>query len=182
MTTYIHPDGTHVGITDTPGEIATWHTLADGPGDRQYIHPARAAAIHAAYLDSLGLWLDEETGCLVDTASRRVRGSSTAFKVLQREAEGWTDDEGWTDRTNRDERDQAVDRYVATLAPPQPEPQPGEVWEVTLDDGSKARALAESRGDGKVGIRWFTWAWFPDEFPDRRLLITADGEWVGGES
>lgn len=93
-----------------------------------------AAAIHAAYLDSLGLWLDE-----------------------------------------------AVDRYLATLTPPQPEPQMGEVWEVTLDDGSKARALAESRGE--VGIRCAsTWAWFPDELPDRRLLITADGEWVGGES
>lgn len=150
MTTYTHPDGTHVGTTSIPGEIATWRESADGPGDRLYVSPARAAAIHAAYLDSLGLWLDEETGCLVDTASRSVRGSSTAFKVLQREAEGWTDDEGWTDRANRDERDQAVDRYVATLAPPQPEPQPGEVWDIA-----------------------------PSE---RRLLITADGEWVGGES
>ena len=174
MTTYTHPDGTHVGTTSIPGEIATWHESADGPGDRLYVSPARAAAIHAAYLDSLGLWLDEETGCLVDTASRSVHGSSTAFKVLQREAEGWTDDEGWTDRTNRDERDQAVDRYVATLTPPQPEPQPGEVWEVIVSASGTHFLVGEAMHDtchvGNIA---------PSE---RRLLITADGEWVGGES
>ena len=125
--TYIHPDGTRVESEDDGRVI-----LFDGEDPVVDLYPSCAAAIHAAFLDSLGLWLDEPTGCLVDTASRRVRGSSTAFKVLQREAEGWTDDEGWTDRANRDERDQAVDRYVATLAPPQPEPQPGEVWEVIV--------------------------------------------------
>ena len=156
-----------------------------GPADRlldNCIPPAYAAAIHAAYLAELGLWLDKETGYLVFTTPQ-----GKAYWVLSRgdaRPVVWTCHAG---ESTPDAPQAALDRYVATLTPPQPEPQPGEVWEVTLDDGSKARALAESRHDGKVGIRCAsrcasTWAWFPDKFPDRRLLITADGEWVGGES
>ena len=59
MTTYTHDNGVIVGGTDSPAEIAIWNALADGPGDRQYIHPPQAAAIHAAYLHSLGLALFE---------------------------------------------------------------------------------------------------------------------------
>ena len=170
--TYIHPDGTRVESEDDGRVI-----LFDGEDPVVDLYPSCAAAIHAAFLDSLGLWLDEETGCLVDTASRSARGSSTAFKVLQREAEGWIDDEGWTDRTNRDERDQAVDRYVATLTPPQPEPQPGEVWEVTLDDGPMRVHVSAGRQLHQLG----TGVWCSPDLPRRRLM-TADGEWVGGES
>ena len=170
MTTYTHkPTGITVETHDECGFTSC--TTADQK--RGWMRPDHLAAIHAAYLDSLGLWLDEPTGCLVDTASRSVRGSSTAFKVLQREAEGWTDDEGWTDRTNRDERDQAVDRYVATLAPPQPEPQPGEVWEVVSASGTHflvREAMHDTCHVGNIAPS------------GRRLLITADGEWVGGES
>lgn len=64
---------------------------------------------------------------------------------------------------------------------PEPEPQPGEVWEVTRA-GKKVRAIVSPNG----GLFVFG----PDECQsvsaafctDRRLLITADGEWVGGES
>ena len=151
--TYIHPDGTQVGTTDTPGEIATWHASADGPGDRQYIHPARAAAIHAAYLDSLGLWLDEETGCLVDTASRSNLSDGTiAYNVLRREPGGHlATDDGWAGQIRPDERDRAVDRYVATPTPPQPEPQPGEVWEVTRA-GKKVREVVSASGTHFLGV------------------------------
>lgn len=178
MSTYIHPDGTHVGTTDTPGEIATWHASADGPGDRQYIHPARAAAIHAAYLDSLGLWLDEETGCLVDTASRHTGPYETpSYSVLRREPGGHLAvDEGWAGQCVPIERDLAVDRYVATLTPPQPEPQPGEVWEV-LDDAPMRVHVSAGRQLHQIG----TGVWCSPDLPRRRLM-TADGEWVGGES
>ena len=47
MTTYTHDNGIIVGGTNSPAEIAIWSALADGPGDRQYIHPPQAAAIHA---------------------------------------------------------------------------------------------------------------------------------------
>lgn len=57
-----------------------------GPADRlldNCIPPAYAAAIHAAFLAELGLWLDEETGCLVDTASRSFLPDDTiAYSVL----------------------------------------------------------------------------------------------------
>ena len=48
MTTYTHDNGIIVGYTG--GQIAIWNALADGLGDRQYIHPPQAEAIHAAYL------------------------------------------------------------------------------------------------------------------------------------
>ena len=63
--TYIHPDGTRVEIEDDGRVI-----LFDGEDPVVDLYPSCAAAIHAAYLAELGLWLDEETGCLVDTASR----------------------------------------------------------------------------------------------------------------
>ena len=177
--TYIHPDGTRVGPTSIPGEIATWHESADGPGDRLYIHPARAAAIHAAFLDSLGIWLDEETGCLVDTASRsNLSDGAIAYNVLRREPGGHLATvDGWAGQIRPDERDRAVDRYVATLTPPQPEPQPGEVWEVTLDDGPMRVHVSAGRQLHQLG----TGVWCNPDLPRRRLM-TADGKWVGGES
>ena len=72
MTTYTHDNGVIVGGTDSPAEIAIWNALADGPGDRQYIHPPQTAAIHAAYLHSLGLALFEHCkqieGDIIDAA------------------------------------------------------------------------------------------------------------------
>lgn len=159
-----------------------------GPADRlldNCIPPAYAAAIHAAYLDSLGLWLDEETGCLVDTASRRPGPSQEgSYNVLRREPGGHMEtDDGWTGQIHPDERDQAVDRYVATLTPPQPEPQPGEVWEVTLDDGSKVTARAATAMSGSVHLYPPGLMNLPhDPTLPRRRLLTADREWVGGES
>ena len=127
--TYIHPDGTRVESEDDGRVI-----LFDGEDPVVDLYPSCAAAIHAAFLDSLGLWLDEPTGCLVDTASRRPGPSQEgSYNVLRREPGGHMEtDDGWTGQIHPDERDQAVDRYVATLAPPQPEPQPGEVWEVIV--------------------------------------------------
>ena len=110
--TYIHPDGTRVESEDDGRVI-----LFDGEDPVVDLYPSCAAAIHAAFLDSLGLWLDEPTGCLVDTASRRPAPSQGgSYNVLRREPGGHMEtDYGWTGQIHPDERDQAVDRYVATL-------------------------------------------------------------------
>lgn len=152
-----------------------------GPANRlldNCIPPAYAAAIHAAFLDEPGLWLDEETGCLVDTASRSAGPFKVAsYNVLRREPGGHlATDDGWTGQGAPNERDQAVDRYVATLPPSQPEPQPGEVWEV-LDDAPMRVHVSAGRQLHQIG----TGVWCSPDLPRRRLM-TADGEWVGGES
>ena len=74
-------------------------------------------------------------------------------------------------------------KTLATLTPPQPEPQPGEVWEVTLDDGSKVTARAAAALSGSVCLYPLGAMSLPHgpTLPRRRLL-TADREWVGGES
>ena len=172
--TYIHPDGTRVESEDDGRVI-----LFDGEDPVVDLYPSCAAAIHAAFLDSLGLWLDEPTGCLVDTASRRPAPSQEgSYNVLRREPGGHMEtDYGWTGQIHPDERDQAVDRYVATLTPPQLEPQPGEVWEVTLDDAPMRVHVSAGRQLHQLG----TGVWCNPGLPRRRLM-TADGEWVGGES
>ena len=149
MTTYIHkPTGITVERRDG-GEIRFTGLLEVAA----ILFSTEAAAIHAAYLDSLGLWLDEETGCLVDTASRRPGPFwEASYSVLRRESDGClVADEGWTSQSQPDERDQAVDRYVATLTPPQPEPQPGEVWEVTRA-GKKVREVVSASGTHFLGV------------------------------
>lgn len=172
--TYIHPDGTRVESEDDGRVI-----LFDGEDPVVDLYPSCAAAIHAAFLDSLGLWLDEETGCLVDTASRsNLSDGAIAYNVLRREPGGHlATDDGWAGQIHPDERDRAVDRYVATLTPPQPEPQPGEVWEVTLDDAPMRVHVSAGRQLHQLG----TGVWCSPDLP-RRRLVTADGEWVGGES
>ena len=75
-------------------------------------------------------------------------------------------------------------KTLATQAPPQPEPQPGEAWEVTRA-GKKVREVVSASGTHFLGVvdavhdTCHVGNIAPSE---RRLLITADGEWVGGES
>ena len=128
MTTYTHaPTGIAVEQREDGSLIAT-------SGSRQFWPPAEiTAAIHAAYLDSLGLWLDEQTGYLVSTTPTfggnyliyAVRGPSK--EMAHRHPE--------YDSEEHDDFQQALARYLATVTPPRT-PQPGERWLLGTDLGS----------------------------------------------
>lgn len=130
MTTYNHqPTGVTVEIDDE-GYLG----IPPRPGR---LDPNEVTAIHAAYLAELGLWLDKETGYLVFTTPQ-----GKAYWVLSRgdaRPVVWTCHAG---ESTPDAPQAALDRYVATLTPPQPEPQPGEVWEVTRAGKKVPKAIA----------------------------------------
>ena len=127
MTTYTHDNGVIVGGTDSPGEIAIWNALADGPGDRHYIHPPQAEAIHAAYLHSLGLALWEHDGerWLIPLEGRDSRGGRYVLRLSDHSAL-------WADPVLllTDSFDSALAAYLAA----QPaQPKPGERWLLDMD-------------------------------------------------
>ena len=148
MITYTHaPTGVTVEQREDGSLVAT-------SGSRQFWPPAEiTAAIHAAYLDSLALWLDEPTGALVCTATRRDERHVT-YSVLCRDSRGeWMIDDGWAG-AGTDERAAAVDRYLATITP-QPTPQPGEEWVLLTDLGSVEVPVEVVQIAGEL---WFAWA------------------------
>ena len=131
MTTYTHDNGVTVGGTDSPAEIAIWSALADGPGDRCYIHPPQAAAIHAAYLHSLGLALWEHDGeqWLIPLEGCSSSGGRYVMRISDHDAV-WASAELAADRFDR-----ALIAYLAAHAQPA-QPQPGERWLLSMDLGS----------------------------------------------
>ena len=114
MTTYTHDNG------------------ADGPGDRLYIHPPQAEAIHAAYLHSLGLALWEHDGerWLIPLEGRGSRGGRYVLRLSDHSAL-------WADPvlSLNDSFDSALAAYLAAHTPPT-QPQPGERWLLTVGPGS----------------------------------------------
>ena len=71
----------------------------------------------------------------------------------------------------------------ATLTPPPREPQEGEVWRITLEDGSECNALVGVVPTGAPVI-WRTAGGgvLLDTCPaDRRLLVEADGTVISDE-
>ena len=131
MTTYTHDNGIIVGGTDSPGQIAIWNVLADGPGDRHYIHPPQAEAIHAAYLHSLGLALWEHDGAqwLIPTEGRGPDDGRCIIR-LSDHSMLWANPESTDDAFDR-----ALASYLAAHTPPEP-PKPGERWLLGTDLGS----------------------------------------------
>ena len=141
MTTYTHaPTGITVEQREDGSLVAT-------SGSRQFWPPAEiTAAIHAAYLDSLGLWLDEQTGYLVSTTPTfggnyliyAVRGPSkeTAHRHPEYDSE------------EHDDFQQALARYLATS------PQPGERWVLLADLGSVEWPVEVVEVNGET---WFVW-------------------------
>ena len=124
MTTY-----THDGITVTRSE--------DG---RLYFHEGirstflaadEAAAIHAAYLHSLGLALWEHDGAqwLIPTEGRGPDGGRRIIR-LGDYSMLWANPESTDDAFDR-----ALASYLAAQTPPEP-PQPGERWLLGPDLGS----------------------------------------------
>lgn len=132
MTTYTHDNGVIVGGTDSPAEIAIWSALADGPGDRCYIHPPQAAAIHAAYLHSLGLALWEYDGerWLIPLEGVNSRGGRYVMRISDHDAL-WSIPEPCSE----DACDRALVSYLAAHTPPA-QPKPGERWLLGMDLGS----------------------------------------------
>lgn len=134
-------------------------------------------ALRDFFLAELGLWRDLETGALVVTntwdgtrATVIYRGDTlTGTPTL--EASG-TPTCGLTGLFE----DDAVARWRATLTPPPREPQPGEVWRLTFQEGQERNALV-SCVDCMTAFQW-DGDWHPvDGWPAdrRRLLVEADG-------
>ena len=140
MTTY-----THDGITVTRSE--------DG---RLYFHEGirstflaadEAAAIHAAYLHSLGLALWEHDG---DRWLIPLEGEEGGRRVIRLSDHSvlWANPESTEDAYNR-----ALASYLAAQTPPEP-PQPGERWLLGMDLGSVEQPVEVVEIGGE---RYFAW-------------------------
>ena len=158
--------GVRIAITTDAGYTSTW---IDNP---------RADAIRAFFLAELGLWHDEETGALVVTGS----WNGTAARVVLLDGKCA---HGVVDADNPCLYDKIVTRWRATITPPPREPQPGEVWRITLEDGTEQNALVWG---GILGYAVQRFVWGPggvlvDDMPAdrRRILVEADGTVVSDE-
>ena len=133
-------------------------------------------ALRDYFLAELGLWRNEETGALMVTSS----WDGTA-RVIFPDGDHAL---GLLDNDAPDRYDAVVTRWRATLTPPPREPQPGEVWRITLDDGSEYNALVGVVPTGAPVI-WRTAGGgvLFDTYPAdlRRLLVEADGTVVSDE-
>lgn len=133
-------------------------------------------ALRDFFLAELGLWRDDETGALVVTDSWDGKTAAVIYKgeSLSGMYPYW--DAGL--------EDDAVARWRATLTPPPREPQEGEVWRITLEDGSEYNALVGVVPTGAPVI-WRTAGGgvLLDTCPAdrRRLLVEADGTVVSDE-
>lgn len=138
MTTYKHPNGVTVEIDDE-GYLG----IPPRPGR---LDPNEVTAIRACFLDSLGLWLDEQTGYLVDTMPDKDGYHGI---IATRDAEGWRNTMSRRPGEGTDPVSQVLDRYLATVTPP-PTPQPGERWLLTLDIGGRTAEATVVEHDGET--------------------------------
>ena len=128
-------------------------------------------------LEEVGLWLDEKTGCLVDIRSRVDYGIGVSYNVLFRGGRGYLGSgAGWVGANDPDERDAAATRYATSIITTA---KPGEVWEVTLEDGRKVRVMPHVSYGERVEFFGPEATYLLEDILDRRLIITADGEYVG---
>ena len=150
MTTYTHDNGVIVGGTDSPAEIAIWNALADGLGDRQYIHPPQAEAIHAAYLHSLGLALFEHDGdrWLIPLEGHSSRGGRYVMRISNHVAYWSIPAPSTSSRYDR-----TLAAYLAAHTPPA-QPKPSEQWllSVGLDAAEQETEVVKVGGE-----RYFAW-------------------------
>ena len=118
-------------------------------------------ALRDFFLNELGLWRDEETGMLVLTSTWDKTDAGSAAMIYDGRATRW----GYPDETNPGRYDKAVARWRDTITTPPREPKPGEVWRITLEDGSETNAVA---GYGRYDV-----SCIPTD--RRRLIVEADG-------
>lgn len=132
--TYTHPNGYTVE-RDADGRV-----ILDRDGDA-WVTPETAAALRDFFLAELGLWRDDETGALVVVDS--WDGSSARVIALPDDGDddAYAPSLGILDSAAPDRCDAVVTRWRASLTPPPREPKPGEVWRITLEDGTGANAL-----------------------------------------
>ncbi len=143
MTTY-----THDGITVTRSEDGCLYF--SGEGTRSTFFAANeAAAIHAAYLHSLGLALWEHDGAqwLIPTEGR---GPDDWRRIIRLSDHSmlWANPESTDDAFDR-----APASYLAAQTPPEP-PQPGERWLLDGPDAPIPATVVEH--EGQVAFVWMT--------------------------
>lgn len=143
MTTYTHTNG----ITVTRSEDGR---LYFNEGIRStFLAADEAAAIHAAYLHSLGLALFEHDGeCwLIPLEGRGSRGGRCVMRISDHGAL-------WADPVSpEDAYDHALSSYLAAQTPPE-SPQPGERWLLGMDLGSVEQPVEVVEIGG---TRYFAW-------------------------
>ena len=140
MTTY-----THDGITVTRSEDGR---LYFNEGIRStFLAADEAAAIHAAYLHSLGLTLWEHDGehWLIPLEGRSSRGGRYILR-LSDHSPMWADPS-----TPADPFDRALAAYLAAHTPPA-QPQPGERWLLDLGSVEQPVEVVEIGG-----VTYFAW-------------------------
>lgn len=144
MTTY-----THDGITVTHSKDGRLYF--SGEGIRSILFAANeAAAIHAAYLHSLGLALFEHDGdrWLIPLEGRGSRGGRYVMRISDHSVL-------WADPVSpEDAYDIALVAYLAAHTPPA-QPKPGERWLLGGDLGSVDQPVEVVQIAGEL---WFAWA------------------------
>lgn len=127
-------------------------------------------------LEELGLWYDEDTRCIIDTSSIATDPNVSARMYQQNEDGVWMLYIGYAIQDSKRTEDIALSNYLeATL----PQTQPGEVWEIVIEDGEKLRAVTYESFDGSHQFSTSKGVFLPESSLFRRLLITAEGEYVG---
>ena len=168
---HTHPNGYTVQRNSVGASIVN-----RGEDYKTPLNADQVDALRDYLLDELGLWRDDETGALVVTGS----WDGTA-RVIFPDGDHAL---GILDGDAPDRYDAVVARWRAALAPPPREPKPGEVWRITLDDGSECNALVGVVPTGAPVI-WRTAGGgvLLDTCPAdrRRLLVEADGTVVSDE-
>ena len=139
MTTY-----THDGITVTRSEDGRLYFSGEGTG-RTFLAANEAAAIHAAYLTSLGLALWEHDGeqwlIPLDYGARHImRVSARLFDYALNDPNG-------------DAFDRALASYLAAHTPPA-QPKPGERWLLGMDLGSVEQPVEVVEVGGELYFAW----------------------------
>lgn len=170
---YTHTNG-HT-ITHRDGGIVRIESTA---GDYTYLAKDETDALRDYLLGELGLWRDDETGALVVTGS--WDGSSARVIALPDDGDDhvYAPPLGILDSDAPDRYDAVVTRWRATLAPPTREPQPGEVWRITLEDGTERTALVDTDE-----FNWVSDLIAVADIPSdrRRILAEADGTVVSDD-
>ena len=127
-------------------------------------------------LEELGLWYDEDTRCIIDTSSVSISSDISARVYQQNEDGVWMLYVGYALQDSKRTEDIALSNYLeATL----PQTQPGEVWEIVLESGEKLQAVTYESFDGSLPFFTSKGVFRPESSRFRRLLITAEGEYVG---
>lgn len=166
---YTHPNG--YAVTDTPHPGGLYVTGVDEA--TTWLIKDEVEALRDFFLDELGLWRDPETGLLVLTGTWANLGDGGVASVY----DGDVVRRGFPNAAITPS-DHAVARWCASLAPQPREPKPGEVWRITLEDGTERTALVDTDE-----FNWVSDLIAIADIPAdrRRLLVEADGTVVADD-